>query len=171
MELEFTLTEADIVALVRYQIEHSLSVKRRIARLHVGYVLGFALLALGFYLLAPDLHLQLPFSLLAVASVALYRPLAWARLRASAPRMARERMRPESVGWRKLRVSAEAMQQWSEHAESKVEWSLVDGIDLQPTHAFVSVGGIVTLAIPRDRVTRGNFDDFMKGALAIRAAA
>jgi hypothetical protein len=58
------------------------------------------------------------------------------------------------------------MEQWSEHAQSRVEWRLVDGIDVQPSHAYVSVGGIVTLAIPRDRIERGSFDDFMKEALA-----
>jgi len=171
MELEFTLTQADIVALVRYQIEHSLSVRQRIARLHVGYVLGSGLLSLGLYLAAPDLHLHLPFALLAIASLALYRPLAWARLRASAPQIAREKMRPESVGWRKLRVTSEGFEQRSEHAESKVGWGLVDGIDVQPSHGFVTVGGVVTLAVPKDRVTRGSFDDFMSQALAMRAAA
>jgi hypothetical protein len=111
MEIEFTLNEADIVALVRYQIEHSLSVKRRIARLHVGLVLGFGMLALGFYFMAPDLRLYLPFALLGVASLALYRPIAWARLKASAPQMAREKMRPESLGWRKLRITSEGIEQ------------------------------------------------------------
>jgi len=161
MEVEYALDETDLVALARFQVNRSPIVRRRFYIQRFGYVLGFILLGLGTYLAFSSTILLLSFGSLAALSFVVY-PFyfRWAgerRIR----QIVRERATPSSLAKRILRATPEGLEQIMGTSESKVKWELVNGIEVTPTHAFVSIDGTFSVVIPRLRLGASQFQSFL----------
>jgi len=162
MEIEFALDKTDLITLSRFQADRSPKLHNRLRKRRIAYVVGFLLLALGTYLLSSQTILPLAFAALAAISALLFpvysRWLVQRRIR----QIVQERATPASVAKRKLRATSEGLEEFTEQAEGKIKWSLIDGIEATQTHAFISVDGLYSLMIPRERVSAGDYDKFVQ---------
>jgi hypothetical protein len=161
MEIEYALDETDLIALARFQVDRSPTVRRRFYIQWLGYVLGFILLGLGTYLAFSSTILLFSFGSLAVVSFVVY-PFyfRWAgerRIR----QIVHERVTPSSLAKRVLRATPEGLEQIMGTSESKVKWELVNGIEVIPTHAFISIDGTFSIVIPRLRLGESQFQGFL----------
>jgi hypothetical protein len=161
MEVEYELDETDLVALVRFQVNRSITIRRRFRIRWLGYILGFGLSGLGMYLAFSSTELLLMFGSLAVLSLVAY-PFyhRWAVER-RVPKIVHERATPSSYAKRTLRATPEGLEQILESSESKVKWELVNGIEVTPTHAFISIEGTFSVVIPRMRLGESQFHSLL----------
>lgn len=161
MDIEFALSRDDLITLAHYQMQHSSHVQRTAVKLRWGYAVGFLLLALGMFLLFPDSFLGIGFGLLAVLLAIFYPFIHRQRIKRHVEQTVDRKSRPESFAKRKVRVTAEGIEEVSDNATSKMKWSLVDWIDITPDNTFISIGNQNAVIIPRQSVTEGNYDQFI----------
>src|SRR3989304_5413928 len=102
MELEYTPVEDDLLALVSHQIATSPAVRRRLNRTHLGYAVGFSLLAVGVYVTVQNEALSIGFAALATLALLAYPRFFRLRLHHSLPALVRQRATPSSFSTRKL---------------------------------------------------------------------
>ena len=171
MELEFSLQESDLRALVEHQIRKSPLVSRRIVRLRMGYTLGFALCALGTYLTFQDRIVSYVSAVLALLSLIFYAPIARRRIQASIPRLVRVRMRESSLGLRRLRALPDGLEQTSPTSQSKVKWSIVGPVESREMHAFIPIDGVYTIVIPMPAVPPRDLAAFIQEVGVYKKAA
>jgi hypothetical protein len=170
MELEFTLQEPDLHALVQHQIQRSPLVPRRINRLKLGYTIGFALLALGTFIYPPDRPLSPLFATLAVLAFFLHPSIARRRLKASVPRLVRQRMTESSLGHRRLKALPDGLQKVSPNSQSKVTWALVGPPETTQTHVFIPIDGVYSVVIPTSAVSGEALHGFLEAVSNYRKA-
>jgi len=161
MEIEFSLKEADLVALARHQIRHSPVVEERIRKRRWFYPIAFGMLALGIYLISQQW--LFPTLLIAVSILSyIFFPqyFEW-MVERRLERIVERGKTSSSLARRKLRVTAEGLEQIMENAESKVTWPLINAIDTTSTHTFVSIEGTYSVVIPKDNLESGSHDEFV----------
>ncbi len=66
MELEYSLNEADIFALTKYQLEYVPATRRRLRVRRFAYLVGSALVALGAWILQTDIFFVVIFLALGI---------------------------------------------------------------------------------------------------------
>lgn len=161
MEIEYSLDEADLIALAQYQIQHSSEAKRRFQNRRWVYAISFFLIAIGIYLGFHELFLPLVFVSLAILSYAFF-PLYIQQITQNhIKKIVHERMRPTSLMSRKLRALPDGLEQSMENAESKVGWDLVDKVDPSPRYTFISIEGTYSVIIPNDKIDKKTYAEFM----------
>jgi hypothetical protein len=161
MEIEYTPIESDLVALARHQIAVSPVVQQRLRRLHLGYVIGFSLLAVGAYFVLPDRLVSLAFAASASLALFAYPYFSRWRLRRSLPSIVRQKATPASYSARRLRALPDGLEQITEETQSKVGWRTVDAVFETAEYAFLSIDGTYSVVIPRDRLSAGDYSEFM----------
>jgi hypothetical protein len=110
MEIEYSLDEADLIALAQYQIQHSSVAKRRFQNRRWVYAISFFLIAAGVYLVSHELFLSLVFVSLAILAYAFF-PIYIQRITQNhIKRIVHERMRPTSLLSRKLRAVPDGLE-------------------------------------------------------------
>lgn len=63
---------------------------------------------------------------------------------------------------RLLRATSEGLEEKSGVGEMKVKWEAIDGITITTTHAFISIQNTPSVAVPKDHISRGDFQSFLK---------
>ncbi len=162
MEIEFTPDKADFRTVGQFQANRSMMLHNRIRRQRIAYGIGFSLLALGTYFTMPNTVVPYVFGVLAVISIILYPVYIGWRIRRRINRLVEERATPASLAQCKLRVTAEGLEQETEYGEGKVKWILVNEVASIPTHTFVAVEGTFAIVIPKARVSKGDYDEFIE---------
>ena len=114
MELEFRVQESDLVALAAHQIATSPAFHQRIRKMHLGYVLGFSLLAAGTYLAMPVPLSSIGFAVLAAVSLLAYPSFSRWKLRRDLPGLVRRKATPASYASRKLRALLTGLEEITE---------------------------------------------------------
>ncbi len=162
MEIEYSLTEADILALMQFRLQHSKGRRNPVTVRRWAYLAGFGLVALGSLILGKDVVLSVVFLVLAVAFFLLY-PLYFNRLiRRKVSQTYRDEKMRASLSSRTLKATDEGLEEKSELGEMKVKWLLVDGIYPTSTHVFISVQKNLSIIIPRDRLSSGDIESFLQ---------
>ena len=161
MEIEYSLDESDLIALANYQIENSPVVRKRFKARRFAYLIGFSILAAGTYFLSLPLILPFIFATMGALWFILYPLYAKWQTQKNIPRIVRSQMRPSSVGGRRLKATAEGLEQISEAGESRVNWNVVDPIIESPEHAFISIERNIAIIIPRSKIKKNSYDEFM----------
>ncbi len=168
MKLAFTLAEADLVALARYQMEHSPALLRRYRLQRYGLLLFFGLLALVSYFAFHKPAVALYSAALAVFCFGLYpfyyRWVAGRTLR----QIVRARLNPAVFAPRTLQLNAAGLRQTVADKETLIPWSRIGPVTVTPDHAFIAVDGVYGLAIPRGRVPEDLFRRFIEALRAGR---
>ncbi len=160
MEIEFDLTENDILALVRRRQEYSPVFRQRILRLRYGYLVGFSLLGIGSLLISQK-FLPFAFFLLAVVSFLLFPVFNDWRLKRSVSLAYQDKNKRATLEKRIMRATNEGLEEISRFGETKVKWMVIDNISVTPTHAFISIDQLPTIVIPKDKV-KENFEEFVQ---------
>ncbi len=161
MEFIYELDESDLIASARFQVNRSAIARRRLRNRWLGYTLGFSLIGFGTYLAFSNPISSLAFCSLAVlAFVAFPFYYRWAVERRM-HQIVHERATPSSYARRTVRATSEGLEQIMDSSESKVKWELVDGIEVTPTHAFVSIDGTFSVVMPKTRLDPSQFQSFL----------
>jgi membrane protein implicated in regulation of membrane protease activity len=166
MEIELALTRNDHLVLAQYRTDHSPQMHQRARKLRWSYTVAFLAIALGYYLILPEVFIPLLFAILAIVSLVSYPYIHRWRVRRDVKREVEKRAKPQWFTNRKLRVTADGLEEETEYFEGKVKWSLVDGLDVTPDNTFVSIEGVYSVIIPRSSVKKGDYDEFVARYLA-----
>jgi hypothetical protein len=162
MEIEYELDESDLVMLARFQANRSQIARRRFKARWIGYSLGIGLIGLGAYLVFSNFTLLLSISgctaLFFIIYPSYFRRAFERRIR----QLVHERATAASFAKRTLRATPEGLEQVMQASESKVTWELVDGIEVTPPHAFISIDGTYSVVIPRYRLGEDQFNGFLE---------
>jgi hypothetical protein len=160
MEIEFDLSEADILALTRQRHKTIPALKKRFERLRFGYLLAFSLIGAGL-LLTGDKFLGVAFIILAAALFLAF-PFYYDWRIASNVRLAyRDDKQRATLCKRVLPATGDGLEEISPFAESKVRWAVIDDITVTATHAFISIGQSPCMVIPKAKVPE-TFDLFIQ---------
>lgn len=171
MELEYTQTEEDLIALARHQIAISPAVQRRLQRMHLGYVIGFSLLAVGTYFVLPNELVSIAFAAFASVALLAYPYFSRWRLQRSLPPVVRRKATAASYATRRLRAMPDGLEQITDEANSKVGWRTVDAVFETDRYTYLSIDGTYSVVIPRDRVPALDYASFMDAVREYRIAA
>jgi hypothetical protein len=171
MELAYTPTEEDLIALARHQVAISPVVQQRIQRTHLGYVIGLSLLAVGTYFVLPNPRISIAFA--AIASIALlaYPYFARWRLHRSLASLVRRKATASSYAPRRLRALPDGLEQVTDDTRSKVGWRTVDAVFETAKYTYLSIEGAYSIVIPRDRVPEIDYANFMDAVREYRITA
>jgi hypothetical protein len=162
MEIEYALTEKDVLALAQYRLQFMPTLRRRLWKRRWALAIGFTLVALGTWPLTPDFILPSAFLALAVISFLLYPTYNDWRLRRRVSEMYRgERIRA-TLGARTLRATSEGLEEESHLGETKIKWSAIDEIDVTPQRIFISVAQVPSIVISRGQVSAGDLEEFVQ---------
>ncbi len=161
MEIEYSLSETDLIALAEYQAGNSPVVHQRLKSRRFAYLIGFFVMALAAYLISMPTIFAISFAALGVLCFALYPTYSKWSMRKNIPRIVHGRMRPSSIGKRRLRVTSDGLEQISDAGESGAKWGVIDNIIENGAHAFVSIEGDLAVIIPRFRIDRGSYETFV----------
>ncbi len=165
VEIEYALDESDIVALAKYKLRHTPTLRRRMLILRLGYLIGFTAMSLGIWLLYRDTIILV--TLLGLTIISLSFPLYhdW-RLRSNVYQTYRDAKNRAALDVRTLRATSEGLEEKSSFGETKVRWNTIDRITITPSYTFMSV--IVqgySVVIPKNQVRSGNYDEFVNACL------
>jgi hypothetical protein len=162
MEIAYTLNESDILALTKYRMQHVPSVRHRLRLRRFGYLIGFTLLAFGVWFLGYGTILGAMFLAFAVTLFLFYPVYLEWTVRRSIHKTYQDAKMQASLAMRTLRVTSEYLEEISSFGEARIKWNVIDNITSTPTHTFVTVvSEPPSLIIPRERISAGNYDEFI----------
>jgi hypothetical protein len=168
MEVEFKLEEKDLVALAKYQMEHSPAIIRRYRLQRYGLVTLFGLLAIVGLLILRKPALAAYSGAFALFCFGFY-PFYYRWLIGRTLRqIVGARLNPTVFSLRKLRLSAEGLEQVTAGKKTLIPWSRIGPVTVTSDHAFIAVGGVFGQAIPRARVEEDRFLGFVQALRAGR---
>jgi hypothetical protein len=161
MEIEYRLSESDILAFMKFQIAQRKGWRNPVLFRQITYLVGFILLGLGAWLFSGEVVLLLAFLLLAILGFVFY-PMFfdWA-LRRRVTITYDDPAKKASLASRVLRASPDGLEEISDLGEIKVKWEAVNGLVITPSHAFISVQGTSSIVIPIQYVDKGNYQEFV----------
>ena len=161
MEVEFTLDEADLVALARHHMEHSPAIRRRYRILWIGVSLGIGLMGMLLYaflsLKAPALYLGAFAAFFLVFYPYYYRWLVGRTLR----KIVNARLNPKAFAARTLRATPEGLELVSAGSKMAKPWDHISGVEVTLDRVFVAVDGEYTIVLPRRRLGDEPFQSLM----------
>ncbi len=164
IEIEYELSEDDLLDLARSRAERSPAVRRRLNVQRAGYLIGFLLLGVGSFLAFASLALLVVFGSLGIIFFLGY-PFVYRRMleRGIRRAVARAVAVPFTRSKRSLRATPDGLEQITEGAQTKLAWKLVDGIEVTATRAVLSIsGGNSPLLIPKQQVGEEQFNAFVE---------
>jgi len=152
MEVEFTLEEADLVALARHHMEHSPAIRRRYRIRWIGVSLAMVLMGVALYaflsLRAPALYLGAFAAFFLVFYPYYYRWLVGRTM----GKIVNARLNPKAFAPRTLRATSEGLELVSAGSKMAKGWDRVSGVEVKMDRAFVAVDGEYTIVLPRRRL-------------------
>ena len=140
MEIEFALTEEDILVFTKHQLQYSPVFIRQQRVRRSGYLIGFTLLAMGTWLLEQPIFVPILFLSLAVILFLVYPRFQMWRLREKVHQTYQQENYRATLGLRTLRATDEGLEEISAFGEVKIKWEAVDGITDTPAHCLISIG-------------------------------
>ena len=162
MELEYDLTEPDLLALTLYSLNESPRGRRILQSRRIGYLMGFAVLALGTWLMTQSAVVAYIFVALGLLFAALYPAFLEWRVRQRIAKSYRDPKNAASFALRTLNATDDGLQEVSSLGDLKLKWAVINDLSETSTHAFFSVQGVPSLVIPRGRISRGDYRGFLK---------
>jgi hypothetical protein len=162
MEIKYSLTEADVLALNKFRTENDPLLKKRIRRARFKLTIGFAVVAFGFWLIDSNLFIVAWFLFLSLLSLIFYNSYYDWRIRRRISEMYREQKYQKTLAPRTLVAISEGLIESSSLGEMKVEWRTIDGFYQTATHVFISVGQVVSIMIPKSIVSTDELAAFIK---------
>ena len=162
MEISYSLTEKDIIALYQYRLQVNTTMRRRNQMRRLLYLLGFGMIAAAGYALNRDRTVLLVALALGGLFFAFYpQYFNWLIKRSVANAYKDEKAR-RTLENRALQASADGLLQITESGETKVGWDEIDDMGLTSMHAFISISQRSSwIVIPIQRLTSGDFNEMV----------
>jgi hypothetical protein len=162
MEIQYSLSESDILALYKYRLNIDPNLKRRYQSRRWMYLVGFALLGVAGYVFVHDVAFLI-FSLIIAGLFYTFFPFYfnWMVRRGLASTYKQEGAR-QVLEKRTLQANPEGLLQIASRGESFSPWDEIDDLGVSSTHAFISVNERSSwYIIPRLGLVFGDFDAFI----------
>ena len=162
MDIEYHLTEADILALTQNQLQHAKGRRNPAQMRRFAYFFGFALTALGMWLLLHDIALAFIFLAFAIISLLFYPVYFDWLIRRKVSNAYRDEKNRATLAKRTLRAKEDGLEESSAWGEIRVKWDMVNEIRVTPTHTFIAImGKAPSMVIPRDGIITGDYEGFI----------
>jgi len=165
VEIEFDLTQADILALMHFRLRQRRGFRNPVLVRRLLYTGSFFLLALGFWLMFRNSLLAWFFLLLAIISLVLYPMFFKYLIRRKVAATYNDPKNAVLLAPRTLNATNQGLQEKSNLGEMTVNWEAVEHLTSTTTHVFITIQNIPTTVIPRKRVTRGDIQTFSVACL------
>ena len=161
MEIQYSLTEADIFELMQYRIRLAPIHKNPIMINRIVYLIAFVFLAFGSILIAKDSTLLFTFMILAIILFFFYPTFFNWNLKKKVAATYRDEKMRASLATRSLFVFDDGLLEKSGLGEIKIKWASITKLDVTPAYSCISIQGIPSMMIPKDRVSLGDYESFM----------
>jgi hypothetical protein len=161
MEIQYSLTEADIFELMQYRFRQYSIHKNPIMVKRILYLIGFIFLAFGSILLTKDNTLFFTFMLLAFILFFFYPTFFYWNLKKKVSSRYRDEKMRASLAKRSLFVSEDSLVEKSSLGETKIYWQSITKLDVTPAYTFISIQGVPSMLIPKDRVSMEDYEGFI----------
>ncbi len=171
MEIEYELSEADILTLMRFRLKQSRGFRNPVTFRRLAYLVGFSLLALGTWLVTNQVILLVVFLVLAVSSFLFYPQLFNILIKRKIQITYRDPAKKASLATRILRANNEGIEEISSIGETKLRWDAITDLAVTTTHAFIYVQNIPTIIVPKARVGNDEFMGFIEVCRENKSAA
>src|SRR5450759_932428 len=162
MEIKFNLTEEDMFALSKCRLSYMPALRRRQERLRLGYTVGLSIIALGMWILSSEKIIAFSLAALAVLVFSFFPFIQEARLHRLVLSAYKDEEKRKRLSETSLIASQEGLQERSAMGETLFLWDKLDKVIVTPTHAFISANRSFTIVIPKERVSLGDYDDFIQ---------
>jgi hypothetical protein len=162
MELEFELTEEDIIALAEYQSKRSPAFIRQQQIRRFGYLIGFTILAIGMWLLTQQIILPAVSLGLAILLFLFYPQFQKWQLRRKVHQAYQQEKYQATLASRTLKATDEGLEEVSPFGEIKVKWDVVDEIQELPAHCLISIQQFPSVVIPKNRIDPKIYEEFVQ---------
>ncbi len=159
-EIEYELREADLLALTLFSLRKTGKGRRAVAQHRTAYLLGFSIVGLGLWLLTQNPTIAGLFVAIGIILFAFY-PVYWdwaVRRRVSASY--RDPKNRQTFAARTLRAAESGLEERSGMGEMTVKWEAIDDFSEDGEHAFMSLNGVPSVVIPKQRIIKGDFRAF-----------
>lgn len=172
MEIEYELTEADVVALTRCQLQRTPRRRNPIVVRRLAYLSGFTLMAVGLHLLMHNAVATVSLLILAILAFLFYPVYFDWLIRRRVSRTYRDPQRRAGLASRTLRATGEGLEEASGVGAVSLKWPAISELVETPTHAIIFVQGLAALVVPKARVRVGDYAAFVSACRAyMRAGA
>jgi hypothetical protein len=161
MEIQYSLTEADIFELMQYRLRQAPLYKNSFMGKRILYLIGFLFLAFGSILITNDDILFFTFMLLAIILFFFYPTFFNWNLKKKVSAKYRDEKMRASLAKRLLFVSEDSLVEKSDFGEIKIYWQSITKLDVTPAYTFISIQGVPSMLIPKDHVCMGDYEGFM----------
>jgi len=161
MEIEYQLTEADIIALMEYRLQHIPRPQNPIWIRRLGYAVGFALLSIGSVMLTNNRVLPFIFLILAISTFLLYPAFFYWLMRRKVSAKYRDEQNRATLATRTLRATSEGLEEISSLGEIKIKWEAIEDLAVTPTYTIISIQQIPSMIIPKHGVSTGDYESFV----------
>ncbi|MAT41391.1 MAG: hypothetical protein CL609_03545 [Anaerolineaceae bacterium] len=162
MEVEYELSEADILALMQFRLKQRRGLRNPIIFRRLAYLVGFSLSAFGTWLVTNQVFLLVIFLVLAVSSFLFYPSLFNFLIKRKIQITYRDPVKKASLATRILRANNEGIEEISSMGGTKLKWDVITDLAVTPTHAFIYVQNIPTIIVPKARIGNDDFKRFME---------
>jgi len=162
MEIVYSLVEEDMFALAKCRLSYMPALRRTQERLRMGYTLGLSVFALAAWALLPEKIIAFALAGLAVLAFSIFPSYQETRLRRIVNNAYQDEEKRKRLSKTSLIASADGLQEKSEIGETLFLWDKLDIVIVTPTHAFISVGRSFTIVIPKERMSLGDYDEFIQ---------
>lgn len=173
MTIRFTLSPTDMGAFQRWWLENTPEGKKFVQNVVIRTCGLIAVLLALIACLVPTLRLII--LLEAVVGIAVAALVIPARLRKNASaqtvKMYSSASNESLFGERTLEITEEGLLSISKSATSLYKWDSIQRIARNDTHAFLTVGSMMAMVIPRGTVSDGNLDAFVAEAQRLHQQA
>lgn len=162
MEIEYQLTEEDIIALTLYRLQKVPKRQNPILVRRIAYAISFAFVAIGSWALFSNAILSFNFLVTGVLAYFIY-PFFfnWALRRRVKTAYRNEKMR-ETLAPRILSASSEGIEERTSLGQIRIKWEAVDNIGIMPTFTVLSIQGVPSIIIPENRIISGDYISFVE---------
>ena len=160
MDIQYHLTEGDIVALAEYRLKNVSGWRNPVRVRRFAYFFGFALMALGMWLILNSIELTVSFLTFAIVAFLFYPAFLHWRIRQNISKAYRNEKNRVTLATRTLSVTSEGLNEESAWGEIQLKWDKVD-ITITPAHVFIAImGQAPSMVVPRDGISNGDYEEF-----------
>jgi len=165
LEITYSLSEADVVALNLFRAQNDPLVKKRLSRDRLKLTISFAIVGIGLWLVTKDSFFFISFVTLSILIFIFYNQYYEWRVRNRITNTYKDPKYKSTLDPHTLTATSEGLVDTSALGKMSVEWKNVDGFIETPTHIFISVGQITSIPIPKrtSAFSSGDLDAFISG--------
>jgi len=171
MEIEYTPKEEDLIAIAKCQLEKSNNAVSYMRRFQKNFIVGLLLMCVGIYMIIGPSILLFGFAVLIPFVGFVYPSFHRWRLKKNIPTIIRRKATAMSYAHIKLKALPDGLVQSTELTQSRIDWSLINGVHEDHDYLYIVIDGTYSIVIPRNRIALEDYAAFLTAVQTYRASA